>query len=70
MNLAYPVGDLLLLGLVVTVFGLNGWRPDPVWLLIGGGLALTAVADGYCPLLVRFHLLAPPALETSGWHPA
>jgi two-component system cell cycle response regulator len=46
VNLAYPVGDLLLLGLVVAVFGLNGWRPDPVWLLIGGGLALTAVADG------------------------
>jgi diguanylate cyclase (GGDEF)-like protein len=46
VNLAYPVGDLLLLGLVVAVFGLNGWRPDPVWLLLGGGLALTAVADG------------------------
>jgi two-component system, cell cycle response regulator len=46
VNLAYPVGDLLLLGLVVVVFGLNGWRPDPVWLLLGGGLALTAVADG------------------------
>jgi diguanylate cyclase (GGDEF)-like protein len=46
VNLAYPAGDLLLLALVVTVFGLNGWRPDPVWLLIGGGLALTAVADG------------------------
>jgi two-component system cell cycle response regulator len=47
VNLAYPVGDLLLLVLVVVVFGLNGWRPDPVWLLIGGGLALTAVADGF-----------------------
>jgi diguanylate cyclase (GGDEF)-like protein len=47
VNLAYPVGDLLLLGLVVTVFGLNGWRPDPVWLVLGGGLALTAVADGF-----------------------
>ncbi len=46
INLAYPVGDLLLVGLVVAVFGLNGWRPDPVWLLLGGGLALTAVADG------------------------
>jgi two-component system, cell cycle response regulator len=46
VNLAYPVGDLLLLGLVVAVFGLNGWRPDPVWLLLGGGLALTAGADG------------------------
>ncbi|HMJ96583.1 MAG TPA: HD domain-containing phosphohydrolase, partial [Thermoleophilaceae bacterium] len=47
VNLAYPVGDLLLLSLVVAVFGLNGWRPDPVWLLVGGGLALTAVADGF-----------------------
>ena len=46
VNLAYPVGDLLLLGLVVAVFGLNGWRLDPVWLLLGGGLALSAVADG------------------------
>jgi two-component system, cell cycle response regulator len=46
VNLAYPVGDLLLVGLVVAVFGLNGWRPDPVWLLLGGGLAFTAVADG------------------------
>ena len=27
VNLAYPVGDLLLLGLVVAIFGLNGWRP-------------------------------------------
>jgi two-component system cell cycle response regulator len=46
VHLAYPVGDLVLLGLVVAVFGLNGWRPDPVWLLLGGGLALTAAADG------------------------
>jgi two-component system cell cycle response regulator len=46
VNLAYPAGDLLLMGLVVTVFGLNGWRLDPVWLLLGGGLALSAVADG------------------------
>jgi two-component system, cell cycle response regulator len=46
VNLAYPVGDLMLLGLVVAVFGLNGWRPDAVWLLLGGGLAFTAVADG------------------------
>jgi two-component system, cell cycle response regulator len=46
VHLAYPAGDLLLLALVVVVFGLNGWRPDPVWLLLGGGLALTAVADG------------------------
>jgi diguanylate cyclase (GGDEF)-like protein len=46
VNLAYPVGDLLLMGLVVAIFGLNGWQLDPVWLLLGGGLALSALADG------------------------
>jgi diguanylate cyclase (GGDEF)-like protein len=46
VHLAYPAGDLILLALVVVIFGLNGWRPDPVWLLLGGGLALTALADG------------------------
>jgi diguanylate cyclase (GGDEF)-like protein len=46
VNLAYPVGDLLLMGLVVAIFGLNGWRLDPLWLLLGGGLALSALADG------------------------
>jgi two-component system, cell cycle response regulator len=46
VNLAYPAGDLILMSLVVAVFGLNGWRLDPVWLLLGGGLALSAVADG------------------------
>jgi two-component system, cell cycle response regulator len=45
-NLAYPVGDLLLLGLVVAILGLTGWRPGRGWILIGVGLALSAVADG------------------------
>lgn len=45
-NLAYPLGDLLLLGLVVCVFGLSGWRSGRTWMLLGGGLLLMAVADG------------------------
>jgi two-component system, cell cycle response regulator len=45
-NLAYPIGDLLLLGLVVASLGLTGWRPDRGWLLLGLGLALNALADG------------------------
>ncbi len=45
-GLAYPIGDLVLLGLVVGVFGLSGWRPATAWKLIGAGLALMAVADG------------------------
>jgi two-component system, cell cycle response regulator len=45
-NLAYPVGDLLLLGLVVAILGLTGWRPGRGWVLLGVGLALSALADG------------------------
>jgi two-component system, cell cycle response regulator len=46
INLAYPIGDLLLLGLVVAILGLTGWRPGRGWILLGLGLATSAVADG------------------------
>ena len=45
-NLAYPLGDILLLSVVVGIFALTGWRPDGTWMLIGAGLAAAAVADG------------------------
>ena len=38
-NLAYPLGDVLLLSAVVGVFALTGWRPDRTWGLIGAALA-------------------------------
>lgn len=44
-NFAYPVGDLVLLTLVVGVSALLGWRPGREWLLIGVGLTLGAIAD-------------------------
>ena len=40
-NLAYPLGDVLLLSVVAGVFSLTGWRPDRTWALIGASL-LTA----------------------------
>jgi two-component system, cell cycle response regulator len=45
-NLAYPLGDMLLLALVIGVFTLSGWRPGPGWALLGAGLVASAVADG------------------------
>ncbi|MFN8216865.1 MAG: diguanylate cyclase [Solirubrobacterales bacterium] len=44
-NLAYPVGDLTLLVLVVAVAALSGWRPGAGWLVLGAGLLVTAAAD-------------------------
>lgn len=45
-NIGYPLGDLLLVSLVVVVLGLSGWRPSRAWLLIGGAFTLLAAADG------------------------
>jgi diguanylate cyclase len=44
-NLAYPLGDLLLVAFVVGIFALTGWRPGWTWLLIGTGFAALAIAD-------------------------
>ena len=44
-NLAYPLGDTLLLALVVGAFSLTSWRPGRAWLLLGAGLAVLAAAD-------------------------
>jgi diguanylate cyclase (GGDEF)-like protein len=45
-NLAYPLGDIVLIAVVAAVYGIAGWRPGPGWAAIGGALVLTAVADG------------------------
>ena len=37
VNLAYPLGDLVLLSIVVAIFGLSGWRPGRAWLFLGAG---------------------------------
>lgn len=44
-NLSYPLGDVLLLSVVVGVFALSGWRPGRMWLFLGLGLASQVVAD-------------------------
>jgi diguanylate cyclase (GGDEF)-like protein len=46
VTLAYPIADLVLVALVGLVLGVGGWRLGGRWLLLGGGLLLTAVADG------------------------
>ncbi len=44
-NLAYPIGDVVLLGLVLYAFAMASWRPGRVWLLLGAGFLLVAAAD-------------------------
>ena len=44
-NLAYPLGDIVLLALLVGVFALAGWQPGWSWGAIATALTLNVVAD-------------------------
>jgi two-component system, cell cycle response regulator len=46
-DLAYLLGDFALIGLVVAVFALTGWRPGRTWGMLGSGLVLFALVDGF-----------------------
>jgi hypothetical protein len=45
VDFSYPVLDVILIGAVLGVYGLLGWRPDGMWILIGLGIATTSIAD-------------------------
>jgi two-component system, cell cycle response regulator len=47
VDLAYLLGDFALIGLVIAVFALTGWRPGRTWSMLGAGLALFALVDGF-----------------------
>jgi diguanylate cyclase (GGDEF)-like protein len=42
---AYPVFDLVLIGLVGAAYGVRGWRVGGTWLTLGTALAVLAVGD-------------------------
>ena len=44
-NLAYPLGDLLLLAAVAGVWALSGRRSGTVFMLLGAGMLVTAIVD-------------------------
>ncbi len=44
-SLAYPLGDIGMLAMIVGVIALTGWRPGRTWSLLLAGLAALVVAD-------------------------
>ena len=44
-SLAYPLGDIAMLSMIVGVIALTGWRPGRTWSLLLAGLAAQVVAD-------------------------
>ncbi len=45
VSFSYPVLDVLLMGAILGVYGLLGWRSGRMWTLVGLGLLATAAAD-------------------------
>jgi hypothetical protein len=45
VDFSYPVLDMLLVGAILGVFGLMAWRPGRVWMWLGFGCVIMAVAD-------------------------
>lgn len=54
VNLAYPLGDAVLLGVVVGLVAASGWRVDRMWALVLAAILAIAVADvGYLVAAAR-----------------
>lgn len=45
LSFVYPLADLMLIGAVLGILPLHGWRPGRVWPILGAGLLLVAVGD-------------------------
>jgi hypothetical protein len=45
IDFGYPILDVLLVGTLLGVYGLLGWRPDAMWIFIGLGIVACTCAD-------------------------
>jgi hypothetical protein len=45
VNFSYPILDMLLIGGILGVFGLLGWKPGRIWLVLGAGCVVMGLAD-------------------------
>jgi two-component system, cell cycle response regulator len=66
-NLAYPLGDMLVLGIVVGAVALSGWRFSARWLLFGGGLAVFAVCDSVYLVQIAQNTYSYGTILDLGW---
>ena len=66
-NLAYPVGDLLLLTSVGVALSVTGWRPRRAWGLVALSLLLTSVADALYSYLESAGIYASGSILSTAW---
>ena len=66
-NLAYPLGDTVLLALTVGAFSLMNWRPGRAWLVLGAGLVVNSVGDSIYLYQVAAGTYQPGAFLDASW---
>ncbi len=66
-SLAYPLCDLVMLGLVVGAFALSGWRFDRMWVILSVGLGVFAVTDGLFLFKVWHGTYVVGTIIDAGW---
>nr|MBA2475321.1 response regulator [Actinomycetota bacterium] len=66
-RIAYPLADLVLLGLVIGVFAVTCWRPGRRWLVIAGAFAIQVVADSIYLYLIATGAYEPGTILDSAW---
>jgi two-component system cell cycle response regulator len=66
-NLAYPLGDLLVLGLVGGVAAMTGWRLRGPWAWIAGGLVVFALSDALYLYTNAVGTYGPGWFFDAGW---
>src|SRR5207248_3593194 len=67
VDFAYPLGNALVVGAMLGVYALMGWRPGRMWLLLGLGLAAAATADAVYAVQALEHVDQASSTYSSAW---
>jgi diguanylate cyclase (GGDEF)-like protein len=66
-DLAFPLGDLALVTLAVTIVALTGWRPARPWIAVAAALCVQGIADAVAARDVALASEPPPAILGAAW---
>ncbi len=67
VNLAYVLGDSILLALILVAFALSGWQFDRAWAWLGSALAIFALSDGFYLYQAAQGTYVAGGLLDAGW---
>ena len=66
-NLAYPIGDMILLGLVLGALAFNRWRVEATWMLLAASFVIFTLTDSLFLWKVAAGTYAPGTIIDAGW---